>query len=234
MNMLAFLFQNNLGLLPFIAPPLLLSLTLHEYAHARVALAFGDPTALRAGRVTLNPLKHLDPLGTIMLFIVGFGWAKPVPVNPFNLHPRGLGDFMVSLAGPLTNLALAIIAGCLMKIFLATPAVAPESHIAKLLVTALFFTMGINLVLFTFNLIPLYPLDGHHMLREVLPSHLREGFMRWQLRFGRWGLLALLFGPRLLTMLSPQQNIPNPIGWLIGHVFRLATYCLDLPEAWGF
>ncbi len=221
-------------LLPFLAPPLLLSLTLHEYAHARVALAFGDPTALRAGRVTLNPLKHLDPIGTIMLFIIGFGWAKPVPVNPFNLHPRGLGDFMVSLAGPLTNLALAVIAGCLIKIFLAIPAANQESHITELVFKALLITMGINLLLCTLNLIPLYPLDGHHMLREILPSYLREGFMRWQLKFGRLGLLALLFGPGLLARFSQQQNIPDPFGWLIRRVFGLACYCLGLPETWSF
>ena len=84
-----------------VAPPLLLSLTVHEFAHARTALAFGDPTAKAMGRVSLNPLVHLDPIGTIVLLVTrAFGWAKPVPINPANLHPRRLGDIAVSAAGP--------------------------------------------------------------------------------------------------------------------------------------
>ena len=92
----------------FIAVPVLLSLSVHEFAHARTALSFGDPTAKAMGRCTLNPLVHLHPIGTLMILFAGFGFAKPVPVNVGNLHPRRLGSIAVSAAGPLSNLALAV------------------------------------------------------------------------------------------------------------------------------
>ena len=208
-------------MLPLLAPPFLLSLTLHEFAHARVALMFGDPTALRAGRVTLNPLKHLDPLGTIMIFLINFGWAKPVPVNPLNLRPRRLGDIMVSLAGPLTNFALAIIAGLGLRIFVEI-AGWHEEGIASLITTMLLLTLVVNMVLCVFNLIPLYPLDGHHILRELLPPEKHSGYMFWQRRVGFFVLIALIMGPRLLGRMT-NQHIPSPIGWLLDHIMSLAS-----------
>src|ERR1035437_8633090 len=97
-------------------PLLIFSLVVHECAHARTALAFGDPTAKNMGRITLNPLPHLDFMGTLCLIFSGFiGWAKPVPVNPYNLHPRRLGDIAVSFAGPASNLSLALIFGLILK-----------------------------------------------------------------------------------------------------------------------
>jgi Zn-dependent protease len=232
MDTLAFLFLDEPALLLLVIPPLLLSLTLHEFAHARVALAFGDPTALRAGRVTLNPLKHLDPMGTILLFIVGFGWAKPVPVNPYLLRPPRIGDIMVSIAGPLTNLALAIIAACMLKIFIAVMVASGSEiepgNINGMIFVALKFTMMINVCLCTFNLIPLYPLDGHHILREILPSHAKEGFMRWQLHYGRFIMLALWAGPPLLSRFTGKADFPDPFGWLLGQVFGLSMHLFNL------
>ena len=207
-------------MLPLLIPPFLLSLTLHEFAHARVALMFGDPTALRAGRVTLNPLKHLDPVGSIMILMVGFGWAKPVPVNPFNLRPRKLGDIMVSLAGPLTNLALAIIAGLVLRIFFKFSGGIAEG-IASLIKDMLLLTLGVNVMLCVLNLIPLYPLDGHHVLRELLPPEKQSSYMFWQRRFGFFVLIALIMGPRLLGRMTKQQ-VPDPIGWLLDHTMNLA------------
>jgi len=186
------------------APPLLLSLTLHEYAHARVALAFGDTTARDNGRVTLNPLYHLDPIGTLMLLFSGvMGWAKPVPVNPFNLHPRRLGDIMVSAAGPLTNLALAIIVGLLLRAWYAW---APQGHAIYGTVEMLLKrTTVANLCLCFFNLLPLFPLDGHHIVREFLPPHKQDGFMRWQLQFGGLILMALIVGPHLVRAITGRM-----------------------------
>lgn len=196
------------------AAPLLFSLTVHEYAHARVALAFGDPTAKHNGRVTLNPLKHLDPIGTLMLLFSGImGWAKPVPVNPLNLHPIRLGQVMVSLAGPLTNLSLGIICGLGLR---AWTAWAPADHAAYATVrTLLYYTAIANLGLCFFNLIPLFPLDGHHVARELLPVRQQDGFMRWQLRFGGLILMAMIFVPHIL---GPRA--PDLIGIYFNHVIR--------------
>lgn len=196
------------------APPLLLSLTLHELAHARTALAFGDPTAKHAGRVTLNPLKHLDPIGTLMLLFSGImGWAKPVPVNPLNLHPIRLGQIAVSIAGPLANLSLAIICGLGLRAWIAW---APHDHATYGTVDMLlYYTARANLALCFFNLIPLFPLDGHHVVRELLPVRQQDGFMRWQLRFGGLILMAMIFVPH---MLGPRA--PDPIGIYFKHLIR--------------
>lgn len=200
------------------APPLLLSLTLHEYAHARVALAFGDPTAKNNGRVTLNPLPHLDPIGTIMLLFSGImGWARPVPVNPFNLHPRRLGDIMVSAAGPLTNLALAIIAGLSLRAWYAWVS---RDHAAFATVhMLLYYTTLANLGLCFFNLLPLFPLDGHHIVRELLPPHKQDAFMRWQLRFGGMILMVLIIGPHLVRAVTGRA-ITSPLSLYLGHVIE--------------
>ncbi len=218
MNLLS---PEGLKLLPLLVPPLLLSLTLHEFAHARIALLFGDPTALRAGRVTLNPLKHLDPIGTLMLLFVGFGWARPVPVNPFNLHPRRAGEILVSLAGPLTNLCLAILAGCLLRVYLTAVAAGAPAGPVELIVQVLLITLAVNVCLFTFNLLPIFPLDGHHILRELLPPGTKANFMAWQMRYGPMLLIALLAGPGLLSRLT-SQPVPDPLGWVLNHVMTLA------------
>jgi Zn-dependent protease len=215
------------------APPLLLSLTLHEFAHARTALAFGDPTAKYMGRVTLNPLAHLDPLGTICLLFSGFiGWAKPVPVNTANLHPRALGNFSVSLAGPATNLMLAIAAGLVLRIVL--PHVdnyyLTAICVQSILMAMLLATMLANLGLFAFNLIPLFPLDGSHMLQELLPLHMQHRYIDWQRRFGMFLLGALVFGPRILKGMSGGQTI-DPIGYLFSAVFGLGIRALDFDVA---
>ena len=192
-------------------PPLLLSLTLHEYAHARTALAFGDPTAARMGRITLNPLRHLDPIGTLMLVFSGvIGWAKPVPVNPLNFSRRRIGDIAVSAAGPLTNLLLAIVAGLLLRLWLkVVPETQPVFEPGQMV---LFWTAAANLGLCFFNLLPLFPLDGHHIVRELLPGDRQVDFMRWQIRFGGILLLALLLGPRLIETVTNRPSPVDPLG----------------------
>ena len=125
---------------------MLISLTLHELAHARTALAFGDPTAQMMGRISLNPLRHLDPIGSIALVLsmmagAGIGWAKPVPVNPANLQPRRLGDIMVSLAGPMANLGLAVAAGLLLRLMVHHPRLLTDPGVAKFLRLFLWFVL---------------------------------------------------------------------------------------------
>ncbi|MDB5046832.1 MAG: peptidase [Deinococcus sp.] len=141
-----------------IAVALVLSLTVHEFAHAYVADRLGDPTPRRFGRVTLNPGKHLDPLGTLLLLVAGFGFAKPVPINPANLGRWG--TLWVSAAGPISNLLIAFLAAVLLKVL-------PQNALTfQVLLTVL----SINVVLAVFNLIPIPLLDGSRILGSLVPS----------------------------------------------------------------
>jgi len=211
--------------LVLLIPPLLLSLTIHEFAHARTALAFGDPTARNMGRCSLNPLVHLDPMGTLCIVITGFGWAKPVPVNVYNLEPPKMGSLAVSLAGPLSNLMLAAVASLLLRAwFLTAGRIGPTAYDLGQMI--LWRTATVNVILCVFNLVPLYPLDGHHIARDVLPGHRQGEFMHWQVRFGPVLLMALLFGPRLLRMMSRSADIPDPLGWLFQNVGGLILRAL--------
>jgi Zn-dependent protease len=206
---------------------MIISLSFHELAHARTALAFGDPTAKMMGRVTLNPLAHLDPLGSILFFMAGgLGWAKPVPVNPANLHPPRLGDFLVSLAGPMANFALAIFCAMLLRLLIHLPTWAidrPYLHSLAAFLEVHQFTwsflvllMWCNLGLMIFNLIPLYPLDGHHLQRDVLPTHLQVPFMNWQLAYGRYVLIGLMTLSFFASKINP--GFQDPLSRLIRYV----------------
>jgi Zn-dependent protease len=219
---------EDLYRLLLLMPPLLLSLVVHEFAHARTALAFGDRTAQSQGRCTLNPLAHLDPIGTLVLVVTQFiGWARPVPVNPNNLHPQRLGDAAVSLAGPLSNLCLAILVGIALKIMYAMVG-PPESSLVRGAYMVLGITMLANIGLFMFNLIPLFPLDGHHIVREALPTvDQRMDFMRWQVQYGMYVLAALIFLPAVLRIVLGRE-VFSPIRWLYGNVAGLILGIMDI------
>ena len=225
--------SHQIEYLPWLLPPLFFSLTVHEYAHARVALAFGDPTAYHMGRCTLNPLKHLTVLGTLMLLFSGIiGWAKPVPVNPHNLRPRRLGDALVSLAGPMSNLALACICGLVLW-SVQTTGVRQSNReflVAAEYITA--YTLAANLGMCVFNLLPLFPLDGHHILRETLPERMHRGFMAWQVRYGVGLLITLIIGPRVLESVL-RRPVFDPVHELLRLVINhvMAIYGLQFGQA---
>jgi len=148
-------------------PVLLFAITIHEYAHGRAALAFGDPTAKNAGRLTMNPISHIDPIGAICLFLFNFGWAKPVPVNIRYFKNIRSDTIIMAIAGPLTNLAAAFAAGILIRYFLF-----PSVAYAKILLYMIIMNTGLGL----FNLLPIPPLDGSHVLENLLPPSMGQKF----------------------------------------------------------
>lgn len=138
-----------------IAAAVLLALSVHEYFHAWTAYSLGDPTAKNAGRLTVNPLAHLDPIGTFLIFIVGIGWGKPVPINPANFKNQKRGELLVGLSGPASNFLMALAAGLFIRFF--------EISNPGFFIFLSFF-VWINLVLSLINVLPIPPLDGSHML----------------------------------------------------------------------
>ncbi len=182
----------NIQKLLLIAPPILLALSFHEFAHAYVANKFGDDTAKQSGRLTLNPLAHLDPLGTIMVFIAHFGWAKPVPVNPDRLRNPKNDMVWISAAGPLANMILALISGILLRIILNFVGGIPSQHsIIGILAFMVVMSLQINLALAIFNLFPIAPLDGSKILYGLLPAK-HEGVIYFIERYGPFILIGLI------------------------------------------
>lgn len=176
---------------------LIIAFTIHEFSHAWVATRFGDDTPERAGRLTLNPLKHLDPLGSLMLLLAGFGWAKPVPINPYTIRRNNsAGVMLVSIAGPLSNLLLAILAAIPLRsgLFPTTLQVNSILPTPGYFLVEFIFT---NVALFLFNMIPLAPLDGEKVLEYLLP-HSWQGTFQTLRQYGPYILLALVvIGPRI-------------------------------------
>ena len=183
MGLLNLLIQDPVTFV-LLAIPLLYSIIIHELAHGWVAFRMGDMTAKWMGRLTLNPLKHLDPIGTVMLFLFGFGWAKPVPVNLDNIRHKRKGLILVSAAGITANIILAFVAILLYRLL------SPSS--SSPLGTMLYYLAQINIMLAAFNLIPIPPLDGS----KILAGFLSEGAQYWLARlepFGFFIIIGLLY-----------------------------------------
>lgn len=191
----------------FLAVGLLTAITIHEYAHARTALYFGDATAKMYGRLTLNPLKHLDPIGALMLILFRFGWAKPVPINPHNFSNYKKGTLWVSLAGPLSNIALAVAVAVLWRVISLFPL--PYD---LLVITNRFFNLLIiyNVFFAVFNMIPVPPLDGSKVLGMLLPakqSYYYSQYMGQIEQYGFWVLILLVATGVLRVIMTPFINI---------------------------
>lgn len=162
----------------------LLSLSVHETAHAWTAEKFGDPTSRYMGRVTLNPLAHIDPMGTILLPLIGFftgafmfGWAKPVPVDLSRLKDRRLGDICISIAGPVSNVILAIIFVIALKVLVANPGIYRSlGSVGQPALNLIETGITMNVVLAVFNMLPIPPLDGSHVLYNLLPQRAAEAY----------------------------------------------------------
>jgi len=198
---------------------LLLGLTIHEFAHAWTANRLGDPTPRWAGRVTLNPLAHLDPIGSIMFLLMVVGWApiawgKPVPINPGYMRWGRRGAALATVAGPLSNLLLALLVGLLLRLSLliGRTAVVDALNNSRGLSILLSSLMIYNVALAAFNLIPLPPLDGFGILEGISPPSW-EHFLGGVRRYGLWILLFLLLSGNLLGPL-------NPVSFLWGNIFR--------------
>jgi Zn-dependent protease len=198
---------------------LVIAFTFHEFSHAWVANAFGDPTPRMNGRLTLNPIAHLDILGTLLLITAGFGWAKPVPVNPYELNRRSPAALMwVSLAGPFSNLILAILGAIPLRMGWVQYTYASGGFLPSL---GEFFVefIVINLTLMLFNLIPIAPLDGEKVLEYFLPARWADKLAVIQ-PYGPFILLAVAFvGPMLgvnilSAILTPPMNAM--LGLLLG------------------
>lgn len=196
---------------------LVVGISFHEFSHALVADNLGDPTPRRMGRLSLNPLAHLDPAGTVLLFLAGFGWGKPVPINPFLLRSGArLGSALVAAAGPTANLVVAALAALPIKLGLVpwrTPFLDPRSfavwdanaYLGLFLSSIVIF----GIVLAIFNLIPLAPLDGFRVAGGLLPRELAEPFLRLE-PYGIIILLLLLVGPLLFGGPSLLSVIMGP------------------------
>ncbi len=196
------MFNFDLARMIYVLPGILLALTVHEFSHGYVAYMIGDSTAKNQGRLTLNPIAHIDPLGFIMLMFAGFGWAKPVPVNPYLFDiDRRKGTLMVSLAGPVSNVVMAILLTLLFGLFLRFTG-SNSSVVQQLFVSAI----SINLVLAVFNLFPIPPLDGSKIVMSLFPSRFEQTFHELE-RYSFILLIALLFFGVIRRILFPIVNV---------------------------
>lgn len=196
----------------YMAPGILFALTIHEYFHAWTANRLGDPTPRLQGRLSLNPIAHLDLIGTICFIFAGFGWGKPVPVNPYNFKNPRRDDVLVSAAGPVSNFISAFALGLIFRLVYEFVKL-PDPVYAMLLLS-----VRLSLILAFFNLIPLFPLDGSHVLKGLLPYEYVSSYEN----FSRYGPFILL-GIIMLGRLGGVSILGTVLGPPITFFFALFT-----------
>jgi Zn-dependent protease len=191
-------------------------LTIHEFSHALTADYLGDPTARLKGRMSLNPLVHLDAIGALAFVLFGFGWAKPVPVDPYNLHDPKRDGMLISLAGPASNLLTALVLSAILRFswlnFL--------PGVSDILVSFFFQVLYVSVILAVFNLIPIHPLDGGKILVGLLPDNKAEEVDSFLHRYGMFILLGLLITGSFSSIIVPVVGfilgllLPGGVGYI--------------------
>lgn len=211
----------SLGDIPYVAITLMIAFTVHEFAHAYVAYRFGDSTAKNQGRLTLNPIHHLDPLGTILIFIAGFGWARPVPVNRFFFKRPRLAGICVSIAGPLSNLLMGILGFILWYGLVGTGL---SVQLPEFVPNFLDMFIQLNILLFVFNLLPFPPLDGFRIIQDLVPAHIRPKLTLFE-QYGAIIFLILVITPLDQYTIHPILNnvLPFIVGNLNDFFYNLLT-----------
>lgn len=214
--MIPLLIQGQYITFVIVLAGIILSLSFHEWGHAYAAKRLGDDTAEMQGRLTLNPVPHIDPMGLLFVVLIGFGYARPVPVNPRNLTAEW-ADMVIAAAGPFINLLIAFVLVNVLTLgyqqgwsFVAIPIV------TQILQTLIF----LNLLLMLFNLLPVGPLDGHYILPHFLPAGLARQYRYWNARYGHFGLLGLM----LLSFMGLPvfDYVRTASQWLIPHLALFA------------
>ncbi|KAB3532530.1 site-2 protease family protein [Alkaliphilus pronyensis] len=193
-------------------PGILVAITLHEFAHAYTAYLLGDPTSKHYGRLTINPISHIDVFGFLMLMLAGFGWAKPVPINPNYFKKRKLGTLLVSIAGPATNILLALIFTILLGLQL-------RNGGNSLVISIIEYSIFINIGLAIFNLLPIPPLDGSKVLLAFLPDRFENYYYQYQ-KYSHVLLLLLLVFNGIDLILTPIMN------WSVNNIVVRLLYLI--------
>lgn len=195
--------------IPYVALTLIIAFSVHEFAHAFAAWKFGDNTAKNQGRLTLNPMQHLDPFGTILIFIAGFGWARPVPVNRFHFKNPRIAGITVSFAGPFSNLVMASLG---FLIWYALVATGIAATLPAFIPDFLDIFIQLNAVLFVFNLLPLPPLDGYRIIEDVVPRDWRAKMTQYE-TYGTLIFLILVITPLDAYTIQPIFGVVLP--WVV-------------------
>lgn len=208
MSLLSLLFSDPISFV-VIALGLVVSITIHEFAHAFTADKLGDPTPRYQGRVTLDPRAHLDPFGTIAILLVGFGWGKAVQFDPFNLKDPVKDTALIALAGPASNIILALLLSLLIGVL----------NLQGIAMAVLLPLIFINVMLAIFNLVPVYPLDGSKILQAILPKKMALEYELIMNRYGTFILLALI-----LPIFGSSSAVSQLISPIIDFVVTLLSY----------
>ena len=220
MDFFGSIFRFSLEELPFVIISVVIAFTVHEFAHAYTAWKFGDPTARNQGRLTLNPVKHIDPIGMLLIVIAGVGWARPVPVNRYHFKNPRLAGVLVSIAGPVSNLLLAAIGAFLYFLLLSLGVLDGAGDILMRLLNQFVY---FNVLLFVFNLLPIPPLDGYRIIEDLVPVHTRAKMTQYE-QYGTLIFLILVITPLGQYTIYPLLNtfvpgIISGLGQLFGPLF---------------